>query len=76
MHKNLNLVPRPPPFFVLRFSFSNTRKRKSVKNGEGLGTPITRMTSGEREVEMWGEGFTFNNTLDFIIECSNDNQDS
>ena len=41
--KKCSLVPRPPPFFVLRFSFSiyNTRKRKSAKNGEGLGIPIT-----------------------------------
>ena len=31
-----------PHFFVLRFVFSYiTRKRKSVKNREGLGTPIT-----------------------------------
>ena len=29
----------------------NTRKRKSAKNGEGLGTPITWMTSGGREVD-------------------------
>ena len=38
-----SLVPRPPPFFVLRFSFSiyNSQKRKSAKNGKGLGTPIT-----------------------------------
>ena len=32
-----SLVPRSPPFFVLY----NTRKWKSAKNGEGLGTPIT-----------------------------------
>ena len=38
-HHSPSLVPRPPPFFVLRFLF--TQKQKSGKNGEGLGTPIT-----------------------------------
>jgi len=33
----------------------NTRKRKSVKNGVGLGTPITWMTSGGRKVDVRGE---------------------
>ena len=45
----LSLVPRPPPFFCsLVFIQYNTWKRKSAKNGEGLGIPTTRMTSGGR----------------------------
>ena len=32
----------------------NTRKQKSTKNGEGLGTPITWMTFGGREVDVGG----------------------
>ena len=52
-----SLVPRPPPF--LFFGFRNTRKCKSVKNGEGLGIPITWMTSGGHKVDVGGEGSTF-----------------
>ena len=48
-----SLVPRSPPFFVLY----NTRK--SAKNREGLGTPITWMTSGGCDVDIWGEGSMF-----------------
>ena len=33
-----SLVPRPPPFFVLRFRLAEAEERK---NGEGLRTPIT-----------------------------------
>ena len=47
----------------------------SAKNGEGLGTPITWMTSGGREVDVGGRGPRSNN-LDFIIERSNDGQES
>ena len=45
-----SLVPRPPCFLFFGFVQYNTQKRKSAKNGEGLGTPITWMTSGGREV--------------------------
>ena len=34
-------------------------KQKEVKNREGLGTLITRMTSDGREVDVGGEGFAF-----------------
>ena len=34
----------------------NTQKRKSAKNGEGLGTPIMSMTSGGREMDVGGRG--------------------
>jgi len=52
-----SLVPRPPPFFVLLFAFSNnTRKRKSAKNGEGLVSFIMCVMSGGREVDVGGEG--------------------
>ena len=37
----VSLVPRPPPFLSSVFVQYNTRKRKSAKNGEGLGKPIT-----------------------------------
>ena len=36
-----SLVPRPPRFLFFGFVQYDTRKRKSAKNGEGLGTPIT-----------------------------------
>ena len=37
-----SLVPRPPCLFCsLACVQYDTRKRKSAKNGEGLGTPIT-----------------------------------
>ena len=40
----ISLVPRPPPFFVLRFAFSfvyyTERKPKNKKNGGGLGTRL------------------------------------
>ena len=37
-----SLVSRPPPFFCSSVCVQyNTRKRKSMKNGESLGTPIT-----------------------------------
>ena len=37
-----SLAPRPPPFFCSSvFVQYNTRKRKSTKNREVLGTPIT-----------------------------------
>ena len=40
-----SLVPRPPPFFVLRFRFSRSSvlyrtKTEEQKNGEGLGTRL------------------------------------
>ena len=46
-----SLVPRPPPFFVLRLW-----KLKSAKNGEGLVSFIMCVTSGGREVDVGGEG--------------------
>jgi len=47
--------PGLPRFFCSSvFVQYNTRKRKSAKNGEGLGTPIMWMTSGGREVDVWG----------------------
>ena len=50
-----SLVPRPPPFFVLRFAFSIIHGSGRVaKNGEDLGTLITWMTSGGREVDVGG----------------------
>ena len=50
-----SLVPRPPLFFVLQFAFSIIHgSGRTVKNGEGLGTPITSMTSGGREVDVGG----------------------
>ena len=51
-----SLILRPPPFFFfcsLRFVFSIIRV---AKNEEGLGTLITRMMSGEREVDVGGGG--------------------
>ena len=48
--------PGLPRFLFFGYS---TRKRKSPKNGEGLGTPITWMTSGGCEVDVGGEGSTF-----------------
>ena len=71
-------LPRFLFFIFLLFSFVqyNTRKQKSTKNGEGLGIPITWMTSGGCEVDVGGRGSHSNNVLDFIIECSNDSQDS
>ena len=40
------------PVFVLQFSFSIIHGNGRVaKNGEGLGIPITRMTSGGCEVD-------------------------
>ena len=42
-----------PVFFVVWFAFSIIhRRRKTAKNGEVLGTPITRMMSGGREVKV------------------------
>ena len=38
---HLALFPGLPVFCSSVFVQYNTRKRKSVKNGEGLGTPIT-----------------------------------
>ena len=50
-----SLVPRPPLFFCSSVCIQyNTRKQKSAKNGEGLGTPITWMMSGGHEVDMGG----------------------
>ena len=43
---------------------------------EGLGTPITWMMFGGGEVDVGGRGPHSNNILDFIIERSNDSQDS
>ena len=45
-----SLVPRPPPFFVLRLW-----KLKSAKNGEGLVSFIMCVTSGGCEVGVGGE---------------------
>ena len=46
-----SLNPRPPPFFFSSVCVQyNTRKRKSVKNGEGLVSSITWVMSGGREV--------------------------
>ena len=58
------------PFFVLWFVFSIIHKNGgTLKNGEGLGTPVTWMTSGGGEVDVGGEkGSTFNNILDIIIK--------
>ena len=64
-------------FIVLQFASSlyNTRKRKSVKNGESLGkTPITWMKSGGCKVDIGGRGPPSNNILDFIIKPSNNCQ--
>ena len=75
--KTLASFPGLPRFLFFGFRQYNTWKRKSVKNGEGLGTPITWMMSGGREVDVGGgRGPRSNNVLDFIIECSNDSQDS
>ena len=51
---NPSLVPMPTPllFFALRLVWS--RKRKSAENWEGMGTPITWMKSGVREVNVEG----------------------
>ena len=60
-----------------RFLFF-TRKWKSAKNGEVLGTPTTWLTSGGRKVDVGGRGQhsnTWNNVLDFIIERSTARQD-
>ena len=42
----ISLVPRPPPFFVLRFLFSIIHRiilneNRRTKNGGGLGTRLT-----------------------------------
>ena len=47
------LFPSLPRFL---FFGLYTRKQKSAKNGEGLGTPITWITSGGREVDVGGKG--------------------
>ena len=67
MLTELSLVPRPPCFFSSLVCVQyNTRKRKSAKNREGLGIPITWMTSGGRR---GGEGPHSNTwTNYFIIE--------
>ena len=44
----------PPRFCPSVFIQYGTRKWKSAKNGEGLGTPITWMTSGGQEVDVGG----------------------
>ena len=49
---NVASFPGLPRF--LFFVQYNTRRRKSAKNGEGLGTLITWMTSGGREVDVGG----------------------
>ena len=41
-------------FLFFYFGLHNTRKQKSGKNREGLGTPITWMTSGGCEVDVGG----------------------
>ena len=70
-----SLVPRPPPFFVLRFSFS-------IIHGSGakMGKAWEHLSRERRLVDVrWtygGRGPHSNNTLDFIIERSNDSQDS
>ena len=77
MRQYASLVPRPPPFIVLRFSFSiihgSRRARKTGKAWEHLSREWrlvdARWTYG-------GRGPRSNNALDFIIECSNDSQDS
>ena len=70
-HQNISLGHRPGYALVLAsfpglhhfcssvFVQYNTQKWKSTKNGEGLGAPITRMTSGGREVDIGEEGSTF-----------------
>ena len=59
VHCTVNLVPRPPPFFVLQFVFSTKHgSRRAAKNGEGLGTLITWMTSGGHAVDVGGKGAT------------------
>ena len=74
-HVLTSLVPRPLPvfFFVLWFA-SNIiyRSGRAAKNGEGLGTPITWMTSGGHRERMVHIQI---NVLDFIIERSNDSQE-
>ena len=46
--------PGLPRFLFFGFIQYNTRKRKSARNVEGLGIPITQMTSGGREVDVRG----------------------
>ena len=53
-----SLIFRPTPFFFcssLCIQY-NTRRRKSTKSGEGLGTLVTRMMSGRRKVDVEGGG--------------------
>ena len=61
LHERVSLVPRPPPFFCSSVCVQyNTRKRKSAKNGEGLVSFITCVTSGGREEDVVGRGTTAN----------------
>jgi len=72
-----SLVPRPSPFFVLRFSFSiihgSERARKTGKAWEHLSCEWRLV---DARLTYWGRGPRSNNVLDFIIEHSNDSQDS
>ena len=68
------LFPGLPRFCSLVCVLYNTWKLKSGERQEGLGTPITYMTSGGCEVDIRGRGPPSNNILDFIIEHSNDSQ--
>ena len=72
-----SLVPRPPPFFVLRFSFSiihgSEERKKRGRPGNTYHVNDVWWTQGGH---MGGRGPRSNNVLDFIIECPNDSQDS
>ena len=68
-----SLVPRPPPFFVLQFSFSIIHgSGRAWKTGKGW----EHLSHEWCPVDARWRGPCSNNVLDFIIECSNNSQDS
>ena len=68
-------LPIVPHFCSLVCIQYNTRKWKSGESREDLGTLITWMTSGGREMDAGGRGLHSNNILDLIVEHSVARQD-
>ena len=68
--RSLSLVPRPSPFFCSLVCIQyNTRKWKTAKNGKGLVSSITWVTSGGRKVDAKIRGPTAK-TRHWIIRSS------
>ena len=72
-----SLVPRPSPFFVLRFSFSIIHRSGRVrKTGKAWKHLSREWHLVDARWSYGGRGPRSNNVLDFIIDHSNDSQDS